>query len=88
MPVSELKIDRSFVQNAHKDPSDALLVRSTIHLAHEMGLMVVAEGVEDAECLEFLKSVECDIAQGYLIGKPMTCDDVARLATENRSLAA
>lgn len=88
MPVSELKIDRSFVQNAHKDPSDALLVRSTIHLAHEMGLMVVAEGVEDSECLEFLKSVECDIAQGYLIGKPMTCDDVARLTAENRFLAA
>lgn len=84
MPLSELKIDRSFVQHAHQDPSDALLVRSTIQLAHELGLMVVAEGVEDPECLEFLRSVDCDIAQGYLIGKPMTFDGIREIAGEYR----
>lgn len=88
MPLSELKIDRSFVQFAHQEASDAMLVRSTIQLAHELGLTVVAEGVEDAECLEFLRSVDCDIAQGYLIGKPMSFDDIRAIACEyNRKVA-
>ncbi|GGA09271.1 hypothetical protein GCM10010923_19530 [Blastomonas marina] len=82
MPLSELKIDRSFVQHAHKEVSDAMLVRSTIQLAHELGLTVVAEGVEHAECLEFLRSAGCDIAQGYLIGKPMTFDDIRTITAE------
>lgn len=71
LPLSELKIDRSFVQFAHINKSDAVLVCSTIDLAHQLDLKVVAEGVEDEECLEFLRDVGCDMAQGYLIGKPM-----------------
>lgn len=82
MPLSELKIDRSFVQHAHREAGDAMLVRSTIQLAHELGLTVVAEGVEDAECLEFLRSVDCDMAQGYLIGKPMSFADICAITTE------
>lgn len=74
LPLSELKIDRSFVQFAHRDRNDALLVRSTLNLAHELGLKVVAEGVEEPECLQFLKDIGCDYAQGYLIGKPMQSD--------------
>ncbi len=88
LPLSELKIDRSFVQNAHCDRNDALLVRSTIELAHELGLSVVAEGVEDAECLEFLREVGCDYAQGYLIGKPMSADQLRKLVSVTPSLAA
>jgi EAL domain-containing protein (putative c-di-GMP-specific phosphodiesterase class I)/CHASE2 domain-containing sensor protein len=71
LPLSELKIDRSFVQHAHRNVNDAVLVRSTIELAHKLGLKVVAEGVEDLECLTFLRSCGCDLAQGYLIARPL-----------------
>lgn len=76
LPLSELKIDRSFVQHAHQDHNDALLVRSTVELAHQLGLKVVAEGIEEAECLAFLRSIGCDYAQGYFIGKPMASVDL------------
>jgi diguanylate cyclase len=79
LPLAELKIDRSFVQHAHIDRGDAMLVRSTLQLAHELGLKVVAEGIEDAECLAFLKSIGCDYAQGYFIGRPLPADDLAAL---------
>lgn len=71
LPLDELKIDRSFVQIAHQNRSDAVLVRSTVELAHELGLKVVAEGVEDEPCLAYLRSVGCDMAQGYLISRPI-----------------
>jgi diguanylate cyclase len=74
LPLDELKIDRSFVEFAHQNRGDAVLVRSTIDLAHELGLKVVAEGVETEECLEFLRSVDCDMAQGYLISRPIAPD--------------
>ena len=79
LPVSELKIDRMFVQHAHVDRGDAMLVRSTVQLAHEMGIKVVAEGIEDAACLAFLKDIGCDYAQGYFIGRPLPADDLAAL---------
>ncbi|QDH33128.1 EAL domain-containing protein [Porphyrobacter sp. YT40] len=80
LPLSELKIDRMFVANAHADRGDALLVRSTIQLAHELGLKVVAEGIEEAACLAFLEGIGCDYAQGYFIGRPLKADDLAALA--------
>ncbi len=79
LPLSELKIDRSFVQYAHRDRSDALLVSSTVELAHQMGLEVVAEGIEDADCLAFLRSIGCDYAQGYHIAKPMSARELLEL---------
>ena len=79
LPVSELKIDRMFVQHAHVDRGDAMLVRSTVRLAHELGLKVVAEGIEDEACLAFLKSIGCDYAQGYYVGRPMSAEDLAAL---------
>ena len=88
LPLSELKIDGSFVQFAHRDQNDALLVRSTVQLAHELGLQVVAEGVEDEECLDFLRRIECDYAQGYLIGKPMRAADLTTLVVEGERRAA
>ncbi len=81
LPISELKIDRCFVQHAHRDRSDAMLVRSTVQLAHELGLRVVAEGIEDRECLEFLRGIDCDYAQGYFIGKPMAAASMAKLVS-------
>jgi EAL domain-containing protein (putative c-di-GMP-specific phosphodiesterase class I) len=71
LPLNELKIDRSFVQHAHKRSEDALLVRSTIELAHQLGLKVVAEGIEDEANLVFLRAHGCDYAQGYFISKPV-----------------
>jgi diguanylate cyclase len=79
LPLAELKIDRSFVQHAHIDRGDAMLVRSTLQLAHELGLKVVAEGIEDADCLAFLNTIGCDYAQGYFIGRPLPADDLAAL---------
>ncbi|WP_432474787.1 putative bifunctional diguanylate cyclase/phosphodiesterase [Amphritea sp. HPY] len=74
MPLKELKIDRSFVSDILSDESDAVIVNATINLAHNLGLQVTAEGVENQATLEQLKAEGCDIAQGYLISKPMTVD--------------
>ena len=79
LPLTELKIDRTFVQNAHVEKSDALLVRSTIQLAHSLGLRVVGEGVEEEECLAFRREVECDYAQGYFVSKPLKTDELVPL---------
>ena len=74
LPLTELKIDRSFVQHAHRDHADALLVSSTVELAHQLGLQVVAEGIEEEACLDFLREIGCDYAQGYFIARPMSAD--------------
>jgi diguanylate cyclase (GGDEF)-like protein len=72
LPVAELKIDRSFVMNMVTDAEDLAIVRSVINLAHNMGLLVVAEGVESAEALELLAEMGCDVAQGYHLCKPVS----------------
>ncbi len=74
LPVTELKIDRSFIMNMETNDNDAVIVRSTIDLAHNLSLRVVAEGVEDAETLITLNVLGCDAVQGYHIGKPMPAD--------------
>lgn len=88
LPLSELKIDRSFVQDAHSNHDDGVLVRSTIELAHNLGLKVVAEGVEDAECLAFLAASGCDLAQGYLISKPVPLASLWDLIDKQHHVAA
>jgi EAL domain-containing protein (putative c-di-GMP-specific phosphodiesterase class I) len=70
-PVDELKIDRSFIAAMTDDPKDAIIVQSTLDLGHDLGLSVVAEGVENAKILAALKTVGVDIAQGFHIGDPM-----------------
>jgi diguanylate cyclase (GGDEF)-like protein len=70
LPVDELKIDRSFVRHLATDENDAAIVRSTIDLGHALGLRVVAEGVEDESCLDLLRLMGCDHAQGYLFSRP------------------
>ena len=87
LPLSELKIDRMFVAHAHVDRGDAMLVRSTVQLAHELGLKVVAEGVEEPECLAFLRQLGCDYAQGYLVGRPLKADDLAKTAAASVAAA-
>ncbi len=76
MPVQEMKIDRSFVMNLLSQPEDELIVRSTIELAHNMGLVVTAEGVETEAVLQRLGALGCDLAQGYFIAKPMAAGDL------------
>ena len=71
LPVDELKIDKSFVLSMVEDLDDAKIVRSTIDLAHNLGLTVVAEGVESARVWDLLRELDCDEAQGYHMGKPM-----------------
>ncbi|MEU0408871.1 bifunctional diguanylate cyclase/phosphodiesterase [Streptomyces griseorubiginosus] len=71
LPVSELKIDRSFVAKLAVDTEDAEIVRCTVDLAHSLGLLVVAEGVEDDETWERLRDMGCDAVQGWLVAAAM-----------------
>ncbi|MFF3764959.1 putative bifunctional diguanylate cyclase/phosphodiesterase [Streptomyces sp. NPDC001922] len=75
LPVSELKIDRSFVARLAVDNEDAEIVRCTIDLAHSLGLLVVAEGVEDDETWERLRDLGCDAVQGWLVAAAMPPDE-------------
>jgi EAL domain-containing protein (putative c-di-GMP-specific phosphodiesterase class I) len=74
MPIDELKIDRSFVSPMLRNESDLIIVRSTINLGHDLGLNVIAEGVEDSPTLAHLAVLGCDLAQGYHVSKPMPAD--------------
>ncbi|MFJ6699120.1 putative bifunctional diguanylate cyclase/phosphodiesterase [Streptomyces sp. NPDC091272] len=75
LPVSELKIDRSFVARLAVDTEDASIVRCTVDLAHSLGLLVVAEGVEDDETWERLRDLGCDAVQGWLVAAAMPPDE-------------
>ncbi|MBA2944692.1 putative bifunctional diguanylate cyclase/phosphodiesterase [Streptomyces himalayensis] len=75
LPVSELKIDRSFVARLAVDAQDAEIVRCTVDLAHSLGLLVVAEGVEDDETWERLRDLGCDAVQGWLVAAAMPADE-------------
>ena len=86
LPVDELKIDRSLIAHAHARPDDAMIVTSTIELAHSMGLRVVAEGVENVEAWNLLRRLGCDFAQGYLISKPLGAQDVTPFIREANQL--
>ena len=74
LPVSEIKIDRSFVGRMHAGSKEAIIVDSTIDLAHHLGLRAIAEGVEQQTAMERLRSAGCDAAQGYVIAKPLPAD--------------
>ncbi len=76
LPVDVLKIDRSFVSRMEVDEDDAIIVRSTIELGHNLGLLVVAEGVENQETLIRLAELGCDTAQGYHLSRPLPAEDL------------
>jgi EAL domain-containing protein (putative c-di-GMP-specific phosphodiesterase class I) len=78
-PVDRLKIDRSFVEHIASDADDATIVRTIIALGHNLGLKVVAEGVESDEQLRFLRSNHCDEAQGFLLGRPVCSRRLQRM---------
>jgi EAL domain-containing protein (putative c-di-GMP-specific phosphodiesterase class I) len=82
LPVQTIKIDRSFVMGMCEDASDATIVRSTIDLGRNLGLDVVAEGVETQEVWDALRSLGCSLAQGYLLGRPAPAEELAALLEE------
>lgn len=88
MPVDELKIDKSFVMGMADDGDDATIVRATIELGHSMGLSVVAEGVDDARSLRMLEGYRCDMAQGFLISRPLPEAELTALLVSHNGLLA
>jgi len=76
MPINFLKIDREFVSDMLKNEQDSIIVRSTIALAHNLKLDVIAEGVEDSETINQLKKMGCDLIQGYYISKPKSWTEI------------
>ena len=78
LPVDQLKIDRSFVMGLPHDASDEVIVRSTIELAHNLGLRVIAEGVETESAWRRLQQLHCDAAQGFYLSPPLPANEVTR----------
>jgi EAL domain-containing protein (putative c-di-GMP-specific phosphodiesterase class I)/GGDEF domain-containing protein len=88
LPVNELKIDKSFVTEMRANENDRIMVRSTIDLAHQLGLAVVAEGTEDWETVQLLSELGCDYAQGYVVGHALPLTDLLAMTTMRLSDAA
>jgi EAL domain-containing protein (putative c-di-GMP-specific phosphodiesterase class I) len=78
LPIREIKIDRSFVVNMREDPNDWMIARATVDLGRNLGLRVVAEGVEDAETLARLAEMGCEQAQGYHLCVPLPAEEATR----------
>ena len=89
IPANEIKIDQSFVKGMVDNRSDRVMVQSTIGLAHSLDRKVVAEGVEHRDILDLLIEMNCDIAQGFAVGRPMSLDSLSkRIASERKRTAA
>ncbi|MAD16963.1 MAG: GGDEF-domain containing protein [Alteromonadaceae bacterium] len=86
LPVNQIKIDRSFVSNILKSEDDLAIVKSTIYLAKNLGCNIVAEGVEDAQTGQLLKSLGCDHAQGYYYSKPLKIESFIEFAKSHRTV--
>jgi diguanylate cyclase (GGDEF)-like protein len=86
LPIDSLKVDQSFVRDLATDPDDAALVMAIVNLAHTLRLRVVAEGVETAEQLRFLRLLRCDEIQGYLISRPLPVEGIERLLRHSKPL--
>ena len=81
-PITKLKVDQSFCQGIPKDKDNASITSAIISLGHEMGLSVIAEGVENEAQLDFLQAQQCDEIQGYLFSKPLPADEMEKRLTE------
>jgi len=76
LPINELKIDKSFIMDMVNNKDDSVIVDTTLHMSHNLGLRVVAEGVESEEILNALRKLGCDIAQGYYLTRPLSASDL------------
>ena len=85
LPVDELKVDKSFVLNMSTDDSDASIVRATVSLAHDLGLEVVAEGVENQTAQDALEKLGCEFIQGYHFARPMPAEDLTPILIESKA---
>lgn len=83
LPMNEIKIDKSFVLNMMQDPQASVIVKSTIELGHNLGLKVVAEGVETREVWDRLTQWGCDAAQGYYMSRPLPEEKLMQWLTES-----
>ncbi len=86
LPADRIKIDRSFVEKLDGDPRAARIARLIIPLGHQLGMKVVAEGVETSQQLEALREMGCDEVQGYYYGKPMVYDELLKWLENRRHL--
>jgi EAL domain-containing protein (putative c-di-GMP-specific phosphodiesterase class I) len=86
LPINTVKIDRSFIVTMTENANNMSIVSTIITLAHSMGFKVVAEGVDSAEQLKFLRLLRCDQIQGYLFSKPLPAPDLAELLRQNRRI--
>jgi EAL domain-containing protein (putative c-di-GMP-specific phosphodiesterase class I) len=77
LPLHTLKIDKSFVLNMANDENDAMIVRSTIDLGHNLGCKLVAEGIENQETWKMLSTLGCDDAQGFFVSPPLPPEELA-----------
>ena len=82
MPVQELKIDKSFVLKLASEDQDQLIVRSTLEMAHGLGLKVVAEGIEDLESWQILRQWGCNLGQGFFMSRPVAPEQLPAVALD------
>jgi EAL domain-containing protein (putative c-di-GMP-specific phosphodiesterase class I) len=87
LPVNEIKIDRSFVSALATDPDSGAIVRSAVGLGHNLGLRVVAEGLQDRMAEAVLVEAGCDAAQGFLVGRPVEASEITALLATQTGLA-
>ncbi|MDX1593188.1 MAG: EAL domain-containing protein [Gammaproteobacteria bacterium] len=83
LPIDTIKIDVSFIRDIPGDPDDSEIVAAIVAMAHRLDLQVVAEGVENEEQVRFLRALGCDQVQGYLVGRPLSADNIASLLDSN-----
>jgi diguanylate cyclase (GGDEF)-like protein len=88
LPADELKIDRAFIQHVTTDWADQAIVRSTVSMAHSLGIYVVAEGVEDQATWDLLETLGCDIVQGYYLSRPIPAQDLEHWLTDRKEAVA
>lgn len=78
LPIDTLKIDQIFVRNIPSDKNDMAITQAIVSMGHSLGLRVIGEGVETVDQLNYLRELDCDVVQGFLLGRPMSVDAVAR----------